>query len=66
VKFSKCVMFNDYSVNVLNDNPAFKEECVYVSTPPSHLDGDQEAVASFLASLARASVDSEAYLSPLS
>lgn len=41
---------NDHSVNnVLNDNPAFKVECIFVSAP-SHQDGDQEAeIASYLA-----------------
>ena len=44
-------------MNILNDNPAFKAEGIFVSSPP-HLDGDQEAeVASLLASLARASAD---------
>ena len=44
---------NDHSVNVLNDNPAFKVECIFVSAP-SHQDGDQEAeVAPYLASIAR-------------
>ena len=62
VKFSECVIYSDYSVNVLNDNPAFKAECVFVSSP-THQDGDQEAeVASFLVSLVSVSVDSIAYL----
>ena len=53
VTFSECVVYNDHSVNVLNDNPAFKVECIFVSAP-SHQDGDQEAeVASYLASIAR-------------
>ena len=64
VKYSECVMHNDYSVNLLNDNPAFKAECIFVSSPP-HQNGDQEAkVASFLDSLAPASVDSVAYFGP--
>ena len=53
-----------FSVNVLNDNPVFKAECIFESSPP-HLDGDQEAeVVFFLDSLARAYVDSVAYFSP--
>ena len=64
VEFAEYVMYSDYSINVLNDNPVFKAECIFVSSPP-HLDGDQEAeVVSSLASLARASVDSVAYFSP--
>jgi hypothetical protein len=51
-----------FTVIVLNDNPAFKAGCIFVSSSP-HLECDQEAeVASFLDSLARASDDSVAYL----
>ena len=54
VDFAEYVLYSDY----------LKAECIFVSSSP-HQDGDQEAeVASFLVSLARASVDSVAYFSP--
>ena len=48
VKFSECVIYSDYSVNVLNDNPIpHLKRSVFLSSPP-HQDGDQEAeVVSF-------------------
>ena len=65
VKFSECVVYNDYSVNVLNDNPIpHLKRSVFLSSPP-HQDGDQEAeVASFLTSFSDSSVGSVAYFSP--
>jgi len=56
-------MYNDYGVNVSNDNPTFKARIIFVSSP--HQDGGQNAeIVSFLSTLARASVDIVAYFSP--
>jgi hypothetical protein len=64
VKYTEGVMYNDYSVNVLNDNPTFKAGSSFMSSP-TRQDGGQEAeIVSYFASLVRASVDNVAYFSP--